>query len=367
MREPDIDMIVPFGDVPNQAERSQNLHTVIRDYLRRLDYPHYRIVLVESGANPTQRDFANVYCDEYVFVEDGAEFSVGRTQNAGFLRRSRKAELVYFHQADFLAPPGILKTALALMRKLECPFVYPYWGEIHLSRTVSAGVRKGIIDGARLVATFSAIVAEIRAGADSHTGFGESSDYREVHLAPAQLRSLARLLPAELAAEPAVRHERAWGTDDRAYAPYRWADSQRPGTAWCRISPGPRASAGYLCTDAAFRRVGGVVELPGWGYEDLLTWLNVQACYDYRADTYAVHYRTTAISRDIPLVHLWHPVGQRPAFYAHTADNEAEYRKARARSPAQRRRAIRPLPAASGRKGAAVQSVQRDTGQNEVT
>lgn len=342
---PPVDVIVPFGDAPAQPERAANLHTVLTRYLDRIDYPSYRVVLVEVGPRATQADLAASKGWVHLYVESAAEFSPAFAQNYGFLNRPDPVELVYFHQADFVAEPAVLRRAVELMRRFDAPFVYPYWGEIHLSRLVSEAVRSGDVDGVGLYRLFSRVVSGVRADG-SLVGPGEAAAHREVAVPPEVLELLHAELPAPLRRELAAADEaEVWGIDDRGYAPYRWTPSDQPSARICRISAGPRASAAYLCRDDAFRRIGGVPQMPGWGYEDLTAWLNVQSCWPYHADAIAVYFDGAPMSQDMPLVHLWHPVGQRAGYYRHTEENEKRYRELLAMTPSERRELMTPLPA----------------------
>jgi hypothetical protein len=307
-----------------------------------LTYPEYRVILAELGDRPTQRKTARELDAEYVFTRSDAEFSPGRAMNVGFLHRPHPQPLVYFHQADFAVRADVLDESAGLQESLGCPFVYPYWGEIHLSRLVSDAVRANPACQSALLRRIAPSIVRWRAEPSIATA--PPVEYDEVLPQAMDIEAIRDVLPdlswSAIADAPA---DVLWGVDDRHYAPYRWKPSDSFSSRIWRISGGPRASAGYLCTDAAFRSVGGIPELPGWGYEDLLFWLTVQAFYPYSDDRRSIYFNSNPITLDIPFVHLWHPVGGRANYYAATRSNESLYHSFRALNHQQRRATVTSL------------------------
>ncbi|MBS2552418.1 hypothetical protein KGQ19_36740 [Catenulispora sp. NL8] len=337
-------MILPFGFCPEQPERQQNLAHVLQGLREDLAYPNYRIVVTELGLEATQRLMAKEFGAEYIFAAESGEFSPGRAMNVGFLGRDSAADLVYFHQADFLVAPDVLGEGVGKLTDLGCPFVYPYWGEIHLSRPVSGAVRSGLIPATALVEVFKAAVGRWRMR-DEPAARQEDLSHSEIIPDELDIAETAAWLPADLSrALIESGYEELWGLDDREYAPYSWRPGISAASRLCRVSAGPRASAAYLCTDAAFRRVGGIPELPGWGYEDLMFWRTVQAFHPYESDRRGISLQGEPITLGYPLLHLWHPVGGRPAYYEATRRNEERYLEFAALDSAGRRARVRPLP-----------------------
>lgn len=339
---PQVDVIVPYGHSPSQAEREENLLHVLHSLQSDLEYPNRRVILAELGERPTQRSLARCLSADYVFTRSDEEFSPGRAMNAGFLGRRRPAGLVYFHQADFLVAPDVLERAVERMRRLDCPFVYPYWGEVHLSRMMSEAVRRFAVPPEQLFDILQLSVARWRTGREPVRTASDS--YDEVTLSTNELAALVSSLPAARRQEITQAGQvQLWGSDDRSYAPYRWHPQDGLAARLCRISAGPRASAAYLCSDAAFRNAGGVPELPGWGYEDLMFWYTVQAFHPYAGDRRGITFRDRSVTMDYPLIHLWHPVGGRPDYYAATQKNERIFHEFRALDSGRRRAAVRAL------------------------
>ncbi|MET7715604.1 hypothetical protein [Streptomyces sp. NPDC005407] len=338
-----MDVIVPYGHSPSQPDRQKNLQQVLEGLQNDLEYKNYRVLLAELGPQATQRGLARSLDTDYVFTSSDEEFSPGRAMNAGFLGRQHPADLVYFHQADFLVAPDVLDRAVQLMLQLDCPFVYPYWGEVHLSRMMSEAVRCSAVQPGQLFDVLQRCVAQRRIGQGS--GRAASDAYDEVALSNDELESLLSSLPACLRREITEADQvRLWGADDRSYAPYRWRPEETLAARLCRISGGPRASAAYLCSDAAFRQAGGVPELPGWGYEDLIFWHTVQAFHPYTGDRRGISFNESAITMNYPLIHLWHPVSERPDYYAATETNERIFHEFRALTTDQQRAGVRALP-----------------------
>lgn len=349
-----VDVVVPYGDASDQVERRENLHVVIERCLSRQDHGAYGVTIVEMGPDATQRTWAAARGVGYVHVQRSS-FSVGAAQNAGFLdERIRRGSRVYFHQADFVIPPEVLSRVSAAAEAVAAPFLYPYWGEVHLSRPLSTAVRRAEVD---IDTLYAAVRAVIRSARERLRSDGAARSSLDGHVV---IRFTDEETAAVLDAVPAHLYERwrrlsdvdAWGTDERSYAPFRWPATEATAlSTLVRASAGPRASAAYLCTDEAYRAVGGVPELVGWGYEDLSAWLAVQAVYGYRADLHAVRWGEREITLDLPLVHLWHPVSGQAVYYAKTVTNEAYYRRLARLGVDQRRRLIRPL--GSGTSGTA--------------
>ncbi len=342
-KSPRVDVIVPYGHSPGQPERQENLQQVLASLQNNLEYKNCRVVLAELGSRATQQDLARSLKADYVFTRSDEEFSPGRAMNAGFLSRQHPADLVYFHQADFLVAPDVLDRAVQLMLRLDCPFVYPYWGEVHLSRMMSEAVRCSVVEPGQVFDVLQRCVAHRRASQGA--GQAASDAYDEVALNNDELESLVSSLPASLRQEIIEADQvRLWGADDRSYAPYRWVAKGTLAARLCRISGGPRASAAYLCSDAAFRQAGGVPELPGWGYEDLIFWHTVQAFHPYTGDRNGISFEDSTITMNYPLIHLWHPISGRPDYYAATEQNERIFHEFRTLTTDQRRAAVRPLP-----------------------
>jgi hypothetical protein len=342
---PPVDVIVPFGHSPGHPERRENMLHVARMLRDDLAYGNYRVILAELGRSPTQRSTADELGIEYIFTEHDGEFSPGKAMNAGFLGREEPRELVYFHQADFLVHADVLRRSVDHLRELNSPFIYPYWGEIHLSKPVSAALRAGIVSSAELSAAFLERVPRWRRLWAHGRRAVVTSAYDEIPVHDEDLLALRPTLGIQLLRDLAdAGREELWGDDDRAYAPYRWPDSDSEGSRICRISGGPRASAAYLCTDEAFRQVGGVPELKGWGYEDLIFWLTVQGFHPYAADREGVTYNGKPVTLGYPFLHLWHPVSGRHGYYAATRENEQRFRAFQRLSFEQRRFCATPLP-----------------------
>ncbi|MDN3025647.1 hypothetical protein [Streptomyces sp. S.PB5] len=340
---PRVDVIVPYGHSPNQPERQANLQQVLESLQNDLEYENFRVILAELGPRETQRALARSLGADYVFTNSDEEFSPGRAMNAGFLSRQQPADLVYFHQADFLVARDVLDRAVQVKLRLECPFVYPYWGEVHLSRIVSEAVRRAVVQPGQLFDVLQRCVADRRAAEGSEQAASDA--YDEVTLSNDELESLVAVLPAGLRREITEADQlRLWGADDRSYAPYRWRPEETLAARLCRISGGPRASAAYLCSDAAFRQAGGVPELPGWGYEDLIFWHTVQAFHPYSGDRRGISFKESAVTIDYPLIHLWHPVSGRPDYYAATAKNERIFHEFRSLAAHEQRAGVRALP-----------------------
>ncbi|MEV0370585.1 hypothetical protein AB0I10_12250 [Streptomyces sp. NPDC050636] len=301
------------------------------------------MLLAELGKQATQRDLARNLGTDYVFTSSDEEFSPGRAMNRGFLSRRYPADLVYFHQADFLVAPDVLDRAVQLMLQLDCPFVYPYWGEVHLSRMMSEAVRCSAVQPGQLFDVLQRCVARRRTIHGSEQAASDA--YDEVALSSDELESLVNSLPANLRRDiTEADHVRLWGSDDRSYAPYRWRPEETLAASLCRISGGPRASAAYLCSDAAFRQAGGVPELPGWGYEDLIFWHTVQAFHPYTGDRSGISFKESVITMNYPLIHLWHPVSGRPDYYAATERNERIFHEFHGRTAEEQRAGVRALP-----------------------
>lgn len=340
---PRVDVIVPYGHSPSQPERQENLQQVLENLQSNLEYENFRVILAELGPRETQRALAHSLETDYVFSSSDDEFSPGRAMNAGFLGRRHPADLVYFHQADFLVARDVLDRAVQVMLRLECPFVYPYWGEVHLSRMMSEAVRCSVVRPGQLFDVLQPCVASRRT--DQGSEQATSDAYDEVTLSNGELESLVAVLPAGLRREIIEADQvRLWGADDRSYAPYRWRPEETVAARLCRISGGPRASAAYLCSDAAFRQAGGVPELPGWGYEDLIFWHTVQAFHPYSGDRRGISFKESAITMNYPLIHLWHPVSGRPDYYAATPKNEQIFHEFRSLTPHAQRTGVRALP-----------------------
>ncbi|MFF1816194.1 hypothetical protein ACFVWG_02800 [Kribbella sp. NPDC058245] len=341
---PRVDVLVPFGEAPAHPERTQNLIRVLTDLCATLDYPNYRVSLVEISARPSQQRLADELGAGYVFARRDGEFSPGRAMNLGVVERSRPAELIYFHQTDFLVGPDVLSRAVDQLQRLDCPFVFPYWGEIHLSAPVSTAIRRAELDPVDLLARFRRLVGSWRTETPPAQG-PQATGHDEVVLTSGEYEYVTRSFPSTL---KKTLHEAAqvdlWGVDDRPYAPYRWTPSTDRGAEVCRISRGPRASAAYLCTDQAFRRAGGVPELPGWGFEDLMFWQLIQAFHPYAADRAAISYDGTAVTLGDPLLHLWHPVSGSSGYYAATAENQKAFNHLAALDATQIRQQATPLP-----------------------
>ncbi|WP_172387252.1 hypothetical protein [Streptomyces sp. MNP-20] len=300
-------------------------------------------MLAELGRKATQRGLARSLGTDYVFTGSEAEFSPGRAMNAGFLNRRHPADLVYFHQADFLVASDVLEHAVQLMLQLNCPFVYPYWGEVHLSRLVSEAVRRSAVQPAKLFEVLQRCVAQRRAVRGPEQAASDA--YDEVSLSIDEVAAFVSSLPARIRQEIAEADQvRLWGSDDRSYAPYRWRPEESPAARLCRISGGPRASAAYLCSDTAFRHAGGVPELPGWGYEDLIFWHTIQALHPYKGDRSGISFKGSAVTMNYPLIHLWHPVSGRPSYYSATEKNERIFHQFRALTADQKRASVTPLP-----------------------
>jgi hypothetical protein len=310
-----------------------------------LEYPDYRVILAELGSSPTQELAASEIGAEYVFTRHDGEFSPGEAMNAGFLGRVNPRDLVYFHQADFLVHPHVLRSCVDLLHELDSPFVYPYWGEIHLSRPVSAALRSGRISSSAVAAAFLQLVPGWRAAWARGRQTASPTAYDEIPLSGVDLLAVRSALGTQVSLELAVAdwHE-LWGSDDRGYAPYRWSQVDSDGARVCRISGGPRASAAYLCTDDAFRQVGGVPQLKGWGYEDLIFWLTVQGFHPYTADRGGITYKSKPVTLGYPFLHLWHPVSGRRGYYATTRENEDRFNAFQALSCEERRASATPLP-----------------------
>lgn len=338
-----MDVIVPYGHSPSQPERQENLQHVLESLQNDLEYKNYRVILAELGPQATQQTLARSLTTDYVFSSSDEEFSPGRAMNTGFLSRQHPADLVYFHQADFLVAPDVLDRAAQLMLRLDCPFVYPYWGEVHLSRMMSEAVRCSAVQPGQLFDVLQRCVAQRRASQGPEQAASDA--YDEVALSNDELESLVSSLPASLRQEITEADQvRLWGADDRSYAPYRWRPEETLAARLCRISGGPRASAAYLCSDAAFRQAGGVPELPGWGYEDLIFWHTVQAFHPYTGDRSGISFKESTITMNYPLIHLWHPVSGRPDYYAATEKNELIFHEFRALTTHQQRAEVRALP-----------------------
>lgn len=235
---PRVDVIVPYGHSPNQPERQANLQQVLESLQNDLEYENFRVILAELGPRETQRALARSLGADYVFTNSDEEFSPGRAMNAGFLSRQQPADLVYFHQADFLVARDVLDRAVQVKLRLECPFVYPYWGEVHLSRIVSEAVRRAVVQPGQLFDVLQRCVADRRAAEGSEQAASDA--YDEVTLSNDELESLVAVLPAGLRREITEADQlRLWGADDRSYAPYRWRPEETLAARLCRISGGP--------------------------------------------------------------------------------------------------------------------------------
>ena len=74
-KNPEVNIVVPFGYTSSQPERERSLRFIVEECLRPQTYFHTRIILIESGDNPTQKEWAIKTCSEYHFIKKAPDQS----------------------------------------------------------------------------------------------------------------------------------------------------------------------------------------------------------------------------------------------------------------------------------------------------
>lgn len=329
MKEKLVNIIVPFGYSSVQPERERILRYVIKDCLQTQTYPNRKIILAELSEYPTQEDYAQQNCDGYIFqpLRNGKEFGPGIVQNIGF-RRSPAAPLTYIHQADFLLPSYALEQFVNFMDDTSAPVIFPFFSAINLSRPISVGLLNRQVNSEALYNALVRVNSELKklpANLVPHVVEGRN----RVALSDQQVDIIDIVLPPELRSRElsTLSHEDAWGEIDGAYALYVGRINGRRFLNTVNYRVGPRAKASYLVTSNAYRELGGVPEYEGWGYEDLMFWEKVKVLYRYFLKGNSIQFRQSKLTSNLPLVHIWHSVAQRPEYFSFADSNKDKYEK----------------------------------------
>ena len=323
-----ISVIVPFKFSSEQPERERLLHHVVRECLVSQTYQHCRLVLVESGFDPTQENFADQWCSDYIFIkEKDAEFSLGRIQNLA-IALTNPGPLFYLHLPDFLLHKHEIESAFYLMKKTDAPCVFPHHGAVNLTKPITEGIYEKKIDWEKLLSAISEITSS-DGFRNSDAIIPLSNTSNRVQLTEKQIRQLDSVLPDGYKSYELINmsDDGLWGgSGDSLFCFYPWTRSTGKDEAIGNFRTGPRVKASYLCKTEAFVQVGGTtVYRDGWNAEDLWFWERLRTYFDaYSTDNSGIYYQGQKLSGRRPVTHLWHSTPANIPYYreAHIAINE---------------------------------------------
>lgn len=323
-----ISVIVPFKFSPEQPERERLLHHVVRECLVPQTYDYCRLVLVESGTDPTQENFADRWCSDYLFIQEkDGSFSLGHVQNLA-IALTNPGPLFYLHLPDFLLPKHAIESAFYLMNKTEAPCVFSHYGAVNLTMPVTEGICEGKIDWEKLLSAIADIT-----DSDGFNNSGSliplSGDSNRVQLTEEQVRHLDSVLPDGHKSYELINltDNGLWGgSGDSLFCFYPWTRSTGKDEAIGNFRTGPRVKASYLCKTEAFVEVGGTtVYRDGWNAEDLWFWERLRTFFNaYSVDNAGIYYNGQKLTGHYPITHLWHSTPVNIPYYreAHIAINE---------------------------------------------
>ena len=304
-------IIIPFGNTPDQPEREQLMHTVVKDCIVPLADEATRVVLVESGENRSQEHFSTMYCNEYIYLRaPNNSFGAGTAQNTGFVLSS-ESTYTYIHQADFLLPKDALKKSFEVMHNSDAPLVFPFFSSINLSKPLTEAVVQGVVDWKALYQVLWEINKTVKFEVETN------GSQKRIRLGASNLEILKDILPSGLMEYfLRLKSSEVWGENDGSFTYHpEFYSVESESDCLVNYRPGPRAKASYLAKSDDYAKTGGPPGFIGWGPEDLGFWARVHAVYGYAIKDQHIVYKNYSLTTDMPLVHLWHSTSHRPGYY----------------------------------------------------